>query len=71
MSSTFAQKSIGVFYPGSYEYSRSANPTRDAFEQLIASLEKGAHGIAWSSGLGATTGCINLLKSGEHILAMV
>eukprot|EP01080_Neovahlkampfia_damariscottae_P002254 gene2254-2428_t len=70
LSSTFAQKSIGNFYPGNYEYSRSSNPTRDAFEMLIASLEQGKHGIAWSSGLGATTGTVNLLKTGDHLVAM-
>jgi len=68
MSSTFAQSSPGVQYPGKYEYSRSGNPTRDAFEMCIASLEGGKYGLAFSSGLGATTGIIHLLKKGDHVI---
>jgi len=68
LSSTFAQFKVGVKYPGGYEYSRSGNPTRDAFEKCVASLENGKYGLAFSSGLGATTAITNLLKSGDHII---
>lgn len=70
LSSTFAQKSPGVRYPANYEYSRSSNPTRKAFEDCIASLENGKHGLAFSSGLGATTTILNMLQSGDHIICV-
>jgi cystathionine beta-lyase/cystathionine gamma-synthase len=70
LSSTFAQLSIGNFYPGNFEYSRSSNPTRDTLEYLISSLEDAKHGVTFSCGLGAITAVLNLLKSGDHILSM-
>jgi cystathionine beta-lyase/cystathionine gamma-synthase len=70
LSSTFAQLSIGNFYPGNFEYSRSSNPTRDTLESLISSLEVAKHGVTFSCGLGAITAVLNLLKSGDHILSM-
>lgn len=69
LSSTFARASVDK-PPAGYEYSRSANPTRDALEKKLASLEKAKYGLAFSSGLGAeTTLLLSLLKSGDHVIA--
>jgi cystathionine gamma-lyase len=71
-TSTYAQDGVGGFkvhgYAG-YDYARSANPTRTALEECIASLEGGAQGIAFSSGLGAESAITYLLKSGDHVVA--
>jgi len=66
LSSTFAQSSPGV-HKG-FEYSRSGNPTRNALEALVASLEGGRHGFAFASGLGASTTLLHTLRSGDHVL---
>ena len=65
--STFAQQSPGV-HKG-YEYSRSANPTRTALEQCLASLESGARGYAFASGLAAETAILEHLPKDSHIIA--
>ncbi|MFN9067039.1 MAG: aminotransferase class I/II-fold pyridoxal phosphate-dependent enzyme, partial [Bdellovibrionales bacterium] len=52
-----------------WEYSRTHNPTRRAFENCIASLEDGTHGFAFASGCAATTTILHLLKQGDHIIA--
>ena len=65
--STFAQQSPGV-HKG-YEYSRSANPTRTALEQCLASLEGGARGYAFASGLAAETAILEQLPKDSHIIA--
>jgi cystathionine beta-lyase/cystathionine gamma-synthase len=52
-----------------YDYSRTGNPTRDVLERYIASVEEGAYGFAFSSGMAAISACLMLLKSGEHIIA--
>ena len=65
-TSTFAQEAPGR-HKG-YEYSRSQNPTREALEACIASLEGGRHGLAFASGLAATGTVMNLLKSGDHVV---
>jgi len=67
-TSTFAQKSPGVH--GGYEYSRAANPTRTALENALASIENGARGLAFSSGLAATDCVMKLLKPGDEVIAM-
>lgn len=67
-TSTFAQKSPGVH--GGYEYSRAANPTRTALENALASIENGARGLAFSSGLAATDCVLRLLKPGDEVIAM-
>lgn len=67
MTSTYVQESPGV-HKG-YEYSRSHNPTRKAYEACIASLEGGAHGYAFASGLAATTIIMQLIKTGDHVIA--
>jgi cystathionine beta-lyase/cystathionine gamma-synthase len=66
LASTFAQDGPGR-HKG-YEYSRSGNPTRRALEACIAALEDGAHGLAFSSGLGATTTILHTLKLGDHVV---
>ena len=62
-----------VNYPGDesgYVYSRWANPTRQALERALASLEKGKHAYAFSSGLAALNAVLQLLKAGDHIVAV-
>ena len=66
-TSTYAQNSPGV-HKG-YEYSRSQNPTRQAFERCIADLESGTHGFAFASGLAAIATSLDLLDSGDHVIA--
>jgi cystathionine gamma-lyase len=67
LTSTYVQQSPGK-HKG-YEYSRSHNPTRKAFEDCIANLEGGSHGFAFASGLSATMIVLQLLKTGEHVIA--
>jgi len=67
MSSTYVQQSPGV-HKG-YEYSRSHNPTRKAYENCIASLENGNFGYAFASGLSATVVLLQMFKAGDHIVA--
>ena len=67
-TSTFVQDGIGGLR-GGYEYSRSANPTRSALEQQLASLEGGAHGFSFASGLAAEDVLLRAtLKPGDHIV---
>lgn len=68
-TSTFVQKSPGQPI-GDYEYSRAANPTRTALEKALASIENGARGLAFSSGLAATDCVLRSFKSGDEIIAM-
>ena len=67
-TSTYVQESPGV-HKG-YEYSRSQNPTRMAFEACVADLEGGEAGYAFASGLAAMGTILELLDSGAHIVAM-
>lgn len=67
-TSTYAQSSPGV-HKG-YDYSRTRNPTRNAWERCIADLEGGARGFAFASGMAATSTVIELLDAGSHIVAM-
>jgi cystathionine gamma-lyase len=67
MSSTFVQQSPGE-HKG-WEYSRTANPTRDALEACMASLEAARFGFACASGCAATTTVAHLLKAGDHVVA--
>jgi cystathionine gamma-lyase len=67
-TSTYVQSSPGV-HKG-YEYSRTANPTRDALQASVMNLEGGAAGFAFSSGLAASATIVDLLDSGSHIVAM-
>ena len=66
-TSTYAQESPGV-HKG-YEYSRSQNPTRMAFERCIADLESGSDGFAFASGLAAIGTVLELLDTGAHVIA--
>jgi len=66
--STYAQSSPGV-HKG-YEYSRTQNPTRMAFERCIADLEGGTQGFAFASGMAATATLLELVDSGDHVIAM-
>jgi cystathionine gamma-lyase len=68
VSSTYAQSSPGV-HKG-YEYSRTQNPTRMAYERCIADLEGGVQGFAFASGLAATATVLDLFESGAHVIAM-
>ncbi len=67
-TSTYVQESPGV-HKG-YEYSRSQNPTRMAFEACVADLENGAQGYAFASGLAGSGTILELLDSGDHVIAM-
>jgi cystathionine gamma-lyase len=67
-TSTYVQSSPGV-HKG-YEYSRTANPTRDALQASVANLEGGAAGFAFASGLAASATIVDVLDSGSHIIAM-
>lgn len=66
-TSTYVQASPGV-HKG-YEYSRSQNPTRFAYERCVADLEGGARGLAFASGLAATSTLLDLLDTGSHVVA--
>ncbi|GAA0561863.1 cystathionine gamma-synthase [Rhizomicrobium electricum] len=66
-TSTYAQESPGV--NKGYDYSRTANPTRMAFERCIADLESGIQGYAFSSGLAAEGTVLELLNAGDHVIA--
>jgi cystathionine beta-lyase/cystathionine gamma-synthase len=66
-TSTYAQTDVGE-HKG-YDYSRTSNPTRAALEQCLASLEGGKHGLVFSSGMGAITTTMFLLKAGDHVVA--
>ncbi|KFG69948.1 cystathionine gamma-synthase [Microvirga sp. BSC39] len=66
-TSTFAQESPGV-HKG-FEYARSQNPTRMAFERCIADLEGGSSAFAFSSGLAASATVLDMLEHGSHIIA--
>jgi len=67
-TSTYVQSSPGV-HKG-YEYSRSQNPTRMAYERCIADLESGTAGFAFASGLAGTATVLDLFDSGAHVLCM-
>ena len=67
-TSTYAQSSPGVHQ--GFEYSRTHNPTRFAYERCVAALEGGARGFAFASGMAATATLLELLDSGAHVIAM-
>lgn len=67
-TSTYVQASPGQ-HKG-YEYSRTGNPTRHAYETCIASLESGNHGFAFASGMAAIATILELLDTGSHVIAM-
>lgn len=67
LTSTYVQESPGV-HKG-WEYSRTHNPTRKAYENCMASLESGKFGFAFASGCAATTTILHLLQQGDHVIA--
>src|SRR5712692_5353535 len=66
-TSTYTQEAPGR-HKG-YEYSRSGNPTRTALETCLAALEGGERGLAFASGLAATTAVLSILKPGDEVAA--
>ena len=67
-TSTFVQEAVGE-HKG-YDYARVSNPTRTALQICLASLEGAEHGVAYSSGLGATTTLMHLLNPGDRVVAV-
>ena len=68
LATTFAQSSPGQ-HTG-YEYSRTGNPTRAAFEAAIASVEGAAYGLAFGSGSATTATIVSMLQAGDHIISV-
>jgi cystathionine gamma-synthase len=66
-TSTYAQKAVGEFR---YDYARTANPTRDALQECLASLEGARHGLAFASGMAATTTIMHLLGPGQRVVSV-
>jgi cystathionine beta-lyase/cystathionine gamma-synthase len=67
LAATYVQNEAGVLQE--FDYARTGNPTRKAFEDAIASLEGAAYGLAFASGMAATTCVTMLLSSGDHVVA--
>jgi cystathionine beta-lyase/cystathionine gamma-synthase len=67
-TSTFAQTAVGE--NKGYDYARSGNPTRTALETCLASLEGAAHGLAYASGLAATTTIMHLVDPGQRVVCV-
>ena len=65
-ASTFHQSDIDTF--GKYDYARSGNPTREALEEVIAELEEGCRGFAFSSGMAAISTAFLLLSKDDHVV---
>jgi cystathionine gamma-synthase len=65
-TSTYAQPAVGK--PKAYDYARGGNPTREALQQVLASLEGGTHALSFASGLGATTTLLLTLRPGDHVV---
>ena len=78
LATTFAQRTPGeapgresaLSYGRGYEYSRTSNPTRNAFEQAMAAAEGAAHCLAFASGLAATVTAMHLVKAGDHVVCI-
>jgi cystathionine gamma-lyase len=66
-TSTYAQEAPGV-HKG-HEYSRTSNPTRDALQQCLASLESARHGLAFASGMAASSTLLLALSAGDHVVS--
>jgi cystathionine gamma-lyase len=66
-TSTYSQEGLGA-HKG-FEYSRTGNPTRAALEDCLASLENARFGLAFSSGMAATSAVLSLLRPGDHVVA--
>eukprot|EP01041_Mallomonas_annulata_P000928 gene927-1798_t len=78
LSTTFSQNALGMrngvedvnSFGKGYEYSRTGNPTRGAFERALAACEKGSYCCAFASGLAATSSILQTLKSGDHVICV-
>ena len=78
LATTYAQQEVGVHagigdqnsFGRGYEYQRSGNPTRGAFERQISACEGGKHGLAFSSGTAATSCIANTLANGDHVICI-
>ena len=68
LATTFAQEAVGKHH--GFEYSRTGNPTRNALEECLAALEDAEHALSFSSGLGAETTLLLLLKPNDHVVYM-
>ncbi len=66
LTSTYVQEGLGQ--NKGYEYARGKNPTREAFERNVATLENGRHGFAFSSGMGALDSIMKLFRAGDHVI---
>src|SRR5439155_9770805 len=66
LATTFAQDAVGEH--AGFEYARTNNPTRRAYELCLASLEGAAHGLAFASGMAAEDAVLRLLAPGDHVL---
>ena len=66
-TATFQHPQVGV--SSGYDYSRLSNPTRSQLESVVASLEKGTHAYAFSSGMAAITVAMEIFSQGAHIIA--
>src|SRR6476620_2613743 len=67
-TSTYVQDAVGV--NKGYDYARVANPTRTALQECLASLENAKHGVAFSSGIGATTTIMHLVDPGDRVVCV-
>jgi cystathionine beta-lyase/cystathionine gamma-synthase len=67
-TATYVQRSVGE-PRGHYDYGRTANPTREALEANLASLESGSHAVAFSSGLAAIDAIVRRLSTGDHVVS--
>ena len=68
-TSTYVQPAVGEPLGGSYDYGRTANPTREALEVNFAALEGGAQGVAFASGLAAIEAIVKRLSAGDHVVS--
>ena len=68
-TSTYVQPAVGEPLSGSYDYGRTANPTREALEASIAALESGSFGVAFASGLAALEAIVKRLSAGDHVIS--
>ena len=66
LATTFVQDAPGK--PGRFEYSRTANPTRDALQRSVSALEGAAHGFAFASGMAAEDALLGMLRPGDHVV---
>ena len=66
LSTTFAQPTVGAEVP--FDYARAGNPTRHAYEECVASLEAGAHGLAFASGMAAEDAVLRALVPGDRVV---